>query len=77
MLPAATAPNAIVKEAAGISTFDMMRAGLVMNCLCVASTVGAIWAYGGLVFDFSGLPAWLTDNDVDYAACAANATAGR
>ncbi len=74
MLPAATAPNAIVKEAAGIPTHVMIRAGFIMNVICVAATVAAMAVYGGLVFNLGeDLPAWLL-SDETYAACAAAAT---
>ncbi len=74
MLPAATAPNAIVKEAAGIPAGIMMSAGLVMNVICVVTTVLVMVTYGRMVFDLgSELPDWLTSEDVAYAECAANA----
>ena len=77
MLPAATAPNAIIKEASGISTFAMMRIGFVMNVVCVFATVAAVELYGGAMFDFGEeLPAWLTENDDAYASCSRNVSSG-
>ena len=38
MLPVATAPNAIVFGASTMRTGDMMKAGIVMNLLCVLTT---------------------------------------
>ncbi len=70
MLPAATAPNAIVKETAGIPTFTMMKAGFVMNLVCVATTVVFVMSWGRVVFDFGQeLPDWLTSNSTDYENC--------
>ena len=39
MLPAATAPNAIVKQSGDIPVKFMIGLGFVMNLLCVATTV--------------------------------------
>ncbi len=70
MLPAATAPNAIVKGAADIKISEMMKIGIVMNIICVLTTVIMINSYGRLIFDFDGqLPEWLVLNDQTYANC--------
>ena len=38
MLPVATAPNAIVFGASTMKTSDMMKAGFIMNVICVLTT---------------------------------------
>ena len=38
MLPVATAPNAIVFGASTMKTADMMKAGVIMNVICVLTT---------------------------------------
>jgi len=58
MLPVATAPNAIVFGASSMRTADMMRAGLVMNVICVLTTWGAINTYGSLLFGLGEFPVW-------------------
>ena len=58
MLPVATPPNAIVFSASGMRTAEMMKVGLVMNFLCVASTMVAINAYGPALFDLNTFPDW-------------------
>ena len=70
MLPAATAPNAIIKGVANIRIFDMMKIGVVMNVFCVITTVIMINTYGRLIFSFgSGLPEWIIENDAKFAHC--------
>ena len=46
MLPVATAPNAIVFGASTMRTTDMMKAGFVMNILCILTTWAAMNSYG-------------------------------
>jgi len=58
MLPVATAPNAIVFGASTMKTSDMMKAGLMMNVICVLTTWGAINTYGVPMFGLSEFPAW-------------------
>ncbi|XP_064082342.1 solute carrier family 13 member 2-like [Macrobrachium nipponense] len=58
MLPVATPPNAIVYGAADMKSSDMMKAGFVMNVLCVIVITGMINTLGVLMFDLHTLPAW-------------------
>jgi len=64
MLPVATAPNAIVFGASTMRTSDMMRAGIVMNVICVFTTWGAINTYGIPMFSLSSYPSWANVNDI-------------
>ena len=77
MLPAATPPNAIVKEAANINVVDMMKIGFIMNVICVFTTVIMINTYGRLIYYFGDeLPDWLTENDPAFAQCANQTLSG-
>ena len=38
MLPVATAPNAIIYSASSLKTSEMMRAGFLMNIICILTT---------------------------------------
>jgi len=58
MLPVATAPNAIVFGASTMKTGDMMKAGFLMNVVCVITTSIAINTYGSLMFDLGSFPDW-------------------
>jgi len=58
MLPVATAPNAIVFGASSMKTVDMMRAGIVMNIICVLTTWAAVNTYGVPLFNLSNFPRW-------------------
>ncbi|KAG8194836.1 hypothetical protein JTE90_017272 [Oedothorax gibbosus] len=58
MLPVATPPNAIVYEAAGMSTMDMVKPGILMNCMCVAIEILMISTLGKVIFDFDHFPSW-------------------
>jgi len=72
MLPVATAPNAIVFGASTMRTADMMKAGFVMNIICIATTWVAMNTYGVAMFSLDSYPPWARiDNG---AFCAANAS---
>jgi sodium-dependent dicarboxylate transporter 2/3/5 len=58
MLPVATAPNAIVFGASSMTTGDMMKAGFVMNVICVVTTNIAVNTYGSALFGLGELPEW-------------------
>lgn len=58
MLPVATAPNAIVFGAAGMRTMTMVKAGIVMNLLCVAVAMLMINTLGVAMFDLQNFPDW-------------------
>merc|ERR1712061_523993 len=70
MLPVATAPNAIVFGASTMRTADMMKAGFVMNIICIATTWVAMNTYGVAMFSLDSFPPWAR---IDSGAlCAAN-----
>ncbi|XP_068207294.1 Na(+)/citrate cotransporter-like [Palaemon carinicauda] len=58
MLPVATPPNAIVYAAADMKSSDMMKAGIVMNILCVIIITVMINTLGVLMFDLYNMPDW-------------------
>ncbi|CAG0893446.1 unnamed protein product [Darwinula stevensoni] len=58
MLPVATPYNAIVFEATQMKTSTMMKAGFVMNVICVAVINLMINTLGDYMFDFSSFPDW-------------------
>lgn len=58
MLPVATPPNAIVYEAGGMKTMDMLKPGIFMNFLCVSIEILMISTYGKVIFDFDHVPSW-------------------
>ncbi|XP_066951651.1 Na(+)/citrate cotransporter-like isoform X2 [Macrobrachium rosenbergii] len=58
MLPVATPGNAIVLTAAGLRTHEMMRAGFVMNVLCVVIITLMINTLGVVLFDLDSFPDW-------------------
>jgi len=58
MLPVSTAPNAIVFEASGMRTLEMMKAGLGMNVLTMFTIAGYMYSVGTLIFDLNSYPDW-------------------
>ena len=58
MLPVAAPPNAIVYDAAGMTTTDMLSAGAVMNVASVVINMVAINTYGTYIFGLDTIPAW-------------------
>ncbi len=58
MLPVATAPNAIIYGASCLTQKDMIKAGLVMNIICVLTTNLAINSYGIPLFGLGAFPDW-------------------
>ncbi|XP_068207725.1 Na(+)/citrate cotransporter-like [Palaemon carinicauda] len=58
MLPVATAPNAIVFSAANMKSTDMMKAGFVMNMLCILVINIMINTLGVAMFDLHNMPEW-------------------
>ncbi len=75
MLPAATAPNAIVKQSGDIPVSFMIPLGFIMNILCIASTVAWTNYAGGLYFKLEPpYEPWLADKlDAKCVAGAAGA----
>ena len=57
-LPVATAPNAIVFGHSTMTTVDMMKAGFVMNLLCVITLSISINSYTVPLFDLNTIPEW-------------------
>merc|ERR1719192_366074 len=70
MLPVATAPNAIVFGASTMRTADMMKAGFVMNIICIGTTWVAMNTYGVAMFSLDSFPPWARIDSC--AMCAAN-----
>ncbi|XP_076045465.1 Na(+)/citrate cotransporter-like isoform X2 [Oratosquilla oratoria] len=64
MLPIATAPNAIVYAASNMRNTEMMRAGIVMNLICVLVITVMINTLGVAMFDVKNLPAWANSTDI-------------
>uniref|UniRef100_A0A914WFF9 Solute carrier family 13 member 5 n=1 Tax=Plectus sambesii TaxID=2011161 RepID=A0A914WFF9_9BILA len=60
MLPVATPPNAIIYETKAVRIIDMMIAGFVMNCLCIAVILLNINTYAYALFDLGSYPEWAT-----------------
>ena len=57
-LPVATAPNAIVFGHSTMTTADMMKAGFVMNFICVITLCLSINTYAVPLFGLNSFPAW-------------------
>ena len=58
VLPVSTAPNAIAIEVAGISTFEMVKVGILMNISSLLVTFLCIFSYGYPMFDLGTFPTW-------------------
>ncbi|XP_043573994.1 solute carrier family 13 member 5-like [Chiloscyllium plagiosum] len=58
MLPVATPSNAIVFSYGHLRVFDMVKAGLVLNIIGVASVTLAINTWGRLMFNLDSFPDW-------------------
>ncbi|KAK8378288.1 hypothetical protein O3P69_011052 [Scylla paramamosain] len=58
MLPVATPPNAIVFSVADMKSSEMMKAGIVMNVVCVLVLNVMINTLGVVIFDLNNMPAW-------------------
>ncbi|XP_037784344.1 solute carrier family 13 member 5-like isoform X2 [Penaeus monodon] len=59
MLPVATPGNAIILTAARMNTIEMMRAGAVMNLVCVLVITLMINTLGVVIFDLHSMPTWV------------------
>merc|ERR1719244_1484397 len=57
-LPVATAPNAIVFGHSTMKTADMMKAGFVMNLICVITLSISINSYAVPLFGLNEFPEW-------------------
>jgi len=69
-LPVATAPNAIVFGHSTLRTADMMKAGLVMNFVCVITIVLAVNTYAIPLFALNTFPDWASDKLANASMCA-------
>lgn len=65
ILPVATPPNAIVFNASGMNTKDMMRAGVVMNIFCLFVIIIFINTLGVAMFDLNSFPSW-TNSTIEF-----------
>jgi di/tricarboxylate transporter len=68
-LPVATAPNAIVFGHSTLRTTDMMKAGLVMNIICVFTIVLAINSYAIPLFGLNEFPDWASVKLANASMC--------
>jgi len=62
MLPVATPPNAIVFAAAKMRPLDMIKAGFLMNFICVVVICTLMITFGDVMFDIYTLPDWALQN---------------
>ena len=58
MLPVATAPNAIVYNAGGLRLMDMLKAGALMNVLCVGVNMLMLNTLAEVIFQLDEYPSW-------------------
>ena len=59
MLPAASPCNAIAFSAAKMNNpREMIKAGLLMNVICVLVITGLTITYGNFLFNFQKFPTW-------------------
>ncbi|KAK7080784.1 hypothetical protein SK128_008058 [Halocaridina rubra] len=58
MLPVATPPNAIVFSASNMRSIDMVKAGFIMNIICVLVITLTINTLGVALFDLNEMPSW-------------------
>ena len=75
MLPVATPPNAIVFAAAKMNPIDMVKAGFLMNIICVMVICTLMITYGNFIFDFNTFPEWAMTNATSAIAIVVNGTA--
>jgi len=68
-LPVATAPNAIVFGHSTMTTADMMKAGFVMNMICVITLCLAINTYAVPLFGLHTFPDWAAEKHPNISAC--------
>ena len=70
-LPVATAPNAIVFGHSSMKTVDMMKAGFVMNLICVITLVISINTYAVPLFGLNEFPDWAQATHPNVSLCPA------
>eukprot|EP00092_Neocalanus_flemingeri_P006840 GFUD01007385.1.p1 GENE.GFUD01007385.1~~GFUD01007385.1.p1 ORF type:complete len:728 (-),score=94.80 GFUD01007385.1:163-2346(-) len=70
-LPVATAPNAIVFGHSSMKTTDMMKAGFVMNLICVITLSISINSYAVPLFGLNEFPDWAAAKHPNASLCSA------
>jgi len=70
-LPVATAPNAIVFGHSTMKTADMMKAGFVMNLICVITLSISINSYAVPLFGLNEFPDWAAAKHPNISLCMA------
>eukprot|EP00092_Neocalanus_flemingeri_P074270 GFUD01091799.1.p1 GENE.GFUD01091799.1~~GFUD01091799.1.p1 ORF type:complete len:198 (-),score=23.79 GFUD01091799.1:255-767(-) len=68
-LPVSTAPNAIVFGHSTMKTTDMLKAGMVMNLICVSVLILAINTYGVPLFGLNEFPDWAAQAHENVTFC--------
>ena len=68
-LPVATAPNAIVFGHSTMTTADMMKAGFVMNLICVITLSLSINTYAVPLFSLNQFPDWASSQHPNITLC--------
>ena len=68
-LPVATAPNAIVFGHSSMKTMDMMKAGFLMNFVCVIIICLCINSYAIPLFSLNTFPDWAATNLQNISMC--------
>eukprot|EP00092_Neocalanus_flemingeri_P012001 GFUD01012938.1.p1 GENE.GFUD01012938.1~~GFUD01012938.1.p1 ORF type:complete len:728 (-),score=120.32 GFUD01012938.1:128-2311(-) len=68
-LPVATAPNAIVFGHSSMKTTDMMKAGFVMNLICVITLSISINSYAVPLFGLNEFPDWAAAKHPNITLC--------
>ncbi|XP_072040282.1 Na(+)/citrate cotransporter-like [Amphiura filiformis] len=58
LLPVATPPNAIAFTCGFVTVFDMVKAGIVLNVLCILVSNASINTLGVWIFDVKTFPDW-------------------
>merc|ERR1719397_1389748 len=68
-LPVATAPNAIVFGHSSMKTTDMMKAGFLMNIVCLITVALSINTYAVPLFDLNSFPDWASSKLENASVC--------
>jgi len=68
-LPVATAPNAIVFGHSSMKTTDMMKAGFLMNIVCLITVALSINTYAVPLFDLNSFPDWASSKLENASLC--------
>ncbi|XP_028643112.1 solute carrier family 13 member 5 [Grammomys surdaster] len=65
MLPVATPPNAIVFAYGHLKVIDMMKTGLIMNFIGIASVFLSVNTWGRAVFNLDNFPDWANSSSIN------------